>query len=120
MELVIDNLRLAELVAIVRQNESFFDSFVLFLVQNGYADIHAFINEPDDRKALAVIEGYFQHAEKAVLYDEFVFSSLKMSSCCRRKYNRDMNNDLGIREDANASCNNKERGRFQGHPKIES
>src|ERR1035437_4487407 len=69
MDLVIDNLRLAELVAIVRQNESFFDAFVQFLVQHGYNDIHAFINESDEKKALAVIESYFKHAEKANLYD---------------------------------------------------
>jgi len=69
MDLVIDNLRLAELVAIVRQNESFFDSFVQFLVEHGYTDIHAFINEPEDNKALAVIESYLQYADKAILYD---------------------------------------------------
>jgi hypothetical protein len=43
MDLVIDNLRLAELVAIVRQNEAFFVAFVQFLNQRGYQDIHAFI-----------------------------------------------------------------------------
>lgn len=69
MDLVIDNLRLAELVAIVRQNESFFDAFVEFLGRHGYQDIHSFINETDDGKALAVIEGYLQHADKARLYD---------------------------------------------------
>lgn len=69
MDLVIDNLRLAELVAIVRQNEAFFVAFVQFLNQHGYKDIHAFINELDDKKALTVIEGYLQHADKAHLYD---------------------------------------------------
>jgi hypothetical protein len=69
MDLVIDNLRLAELIAIVRQNELFFDAFVQFLVQHGYADIHSFINEPDEKKAVAVIEAYLRHAEEANLYD---------------------------------------------------
>lgn len=69
MDLVIDNLRLAELVAIVRQNEAFFVAFVQFLNQRGYQDIHAFINEPDDKKALAVIEDYLQHTDKVHLYD---------------------------------------------------
>ena len=69
MELVIDNLRLAELIAIVRQNELFFDAFVQFLVHHGYTDVHAFINDPDEKKAVAVIEAYLQHAEEANLYD---------------------------------------------------
>jgi len=69
MELVIDNLRLAELIAIVRQNELFFDAFVQFLVHHGYTDVHALINDPDEKKAVAVIEAYLQHAEEANLYD---------------------------------------------------
>jgi len=69
MDLVIDNLRLAELVAIVRQNELFFDAFVHFLANQGYPDVYAFVKEPDDRKALVVIENYLKHAEKAQLYD---------------------------------------------------
>lgn len=69
MDFVIDNLRLAELVAIVRQNEAFFDAFVKFLSQRGYPDVHSFVNEPDDNKAISVIESYFSHADKEQLYD---------------------------------------------------
>ena len=69
MDFVIDNLRLAELVAIVRQNESFFDAFVLFLAERGYQDVHAFINEPEDKKALSLIEDYLRHTNEAFLYD---------------------------------------------------
>jgi hypothetical protein len=69
MDFVIDNLRLAELVAIVRQNEAFFDAFVQFLTQHGYPSVHAFINEPDDEKAIGAIEGYLAHTDTAHLYD---------------------------------------------------
>ena len=69
MDFVIDNLRLAELVAIVRQNEAFFDAFVEFLAQRGYSNIHAFINEPNDEKAVTVIAAYLAHTVNAHLYD---------------------------------------------------
>ena len=69
MDFVIDNLRLAELVAIVRQNEAFFDAFVEFLAERGYPDVHAFVNEPDDSRAIAVIESYFSHTNTEQLFD---------------------------------------------------
>lgn len=69
MDFVIDNLRLAELVAIVRQNEAFYDAFILFLRQQGYSSVHEFVNELDDQKALAVLEGYLTRASDANLYD---------------------------------------------------
>jgi hypothetical protein len=69
MDFVIDNLRLAELVAIVRQNEAFYDAFVHFLTDQGYPSIHAFINEAEDQKAVSAITAYLSHTEKAHLYD---------------------------------------------------
>ena len=69
MDFVIDNLRLAELVAIVRQNEAFFDAFVEFLAERGYRDVHAFVNEPDDSRAISVIESYFSHTNTEQLFD---------------------------------------------------
>jgi hypothetical protein len=68
-DFVIDNLRLAELVAIVRQNESFFDAFVEFLAANGYKDVHAFIHEADEGKALGLIESYLGSTGSPPLYD---------------------------------------------------
>jgi hypothetical protein len=69
MPLVTDNLRLAELVAIVRQNQAFFDSFTNFLGEHGYPTIKDFIEEHDDNRAIATIESYLLTAHDEVLYD---------------------------------------------------
>ena len=69
MEFVIDNLRLKDLVAIVRQNQQFYEEFVSFLSKNNYPNVHAFINESDPAKAKSVLEQYLQKQSKEKLYD---------------------------------------------------
>ena len=59
MAFVIENLRLRELVAIVRQNQKFYDDFCVYLKEQGYQEVHNFINEPSDAKATKVIKNYF-------------------------------------------------------------
>jgi hypothetical protein len=69
MSYVRENLRLFELVAIVRQNKPFFDDFLEYLREQGYPDVHSFIREAEDTRATAVMEGYLKRDSGAVLYD---------------------------------------------------
>ena len=69
MSFVIENLRLRELVAIVRQNQKFYDDFCVYLKQHGYQDVHDFINEPSDAKATKVIKNYFVRQSEVQLLD---------------------------------------------------
>ena len=69
MPLVTDNLRLAQLVAIVRQNQALFESFVAFLQAQGYPTVKSFIEEQDDVRAVATIEQFLMTAHEQVLYD---------------------------------------------------
>lgn len=48
---VLENLRLRDLVAIVRQNQAFHDEFVRFLSGHGHRDVHAFVKEAEDANA---------------------------------------------------------------------
>src|SRR3954470_19753106 len=66
---IIENLRLRELVAIVNANRAFFEEFEGFLAAHGYADVRAFVFEPDDAKSVATIERYLQQPPGALLYD---------------------------------------------------
>jgi hypothetical protein len=69
MTFVIENLRLRDLVAIVKQNQAFYTEFLEFLKGKGYKDIHAFMNEKGDAKAIAVLEDYLSSHSTAKLYD---------------------------------------------------
>ena len=69
MDFVLHNLRLAELVVIVQENKSFYDDFVAFLNEHGYASVLTFVRETSDAKAAATIESYLRHPGEAKLYD---------------------------------------------------
>ncbi len=69
MDFVLYNLRLKELVAIVKENRMFFDEFVGFLHTHGYSSILEFIQEGSDEKAIATIAAYLASPTKANLYD---------------------------------------------------
>ncbi len=69
MDFVLYNLRLKELVAIVRENEQFYRDFVGFLNAEGYKSILEFIQEPSDEKAAQTIAKYLSRASEAKLYD---------------------------------------------------
>jgi hypothetical protein len=69
MGYVIENLRLKELIAIVRMNQAFYNEFVAFLDSNGYPTVHAFIDEKNNSKALSLLEEYLKSTITADLYD---------------------------------------------------
>lgn len=69
MDFVLHNLRLRELVAIVQENRRFYDDFVGFLEQEGYASILEFIQEPSDARASQTISCYLSRQSDAILYD---------------------------------------------------
>lgn len=69
MDLVLYNLRLAELVAIVRENKAFYDDFVDFLREQKYESVLAFVQERSDEKAAEVIERYLKRHSDVRLYD---------------------------------------------------
>jgi hypothetical protein len=69
MSFIIENLRLQDLVAIVKQNQAFYDEFLDYLGKKGYSDIHSFIYEKDDKKAVVVLEEYLASSCEAKLYD---------------------------------------------------
>ena len=57
--LVIENIRMKELVIVVNQNQGFFDEFLLFLKKRGYASVHKFIIEPSADVAASILKDYF-------------------------------------------------------------
>jgi hypothetical protein len=69
MRFVVENLRLRELVKIVRQNRLFFQDFCEFLKGNGYKDVKAFVAEKSDRKALTVLLEYLRRGSDVALLD---------------------------------------------------
>jgi len=66
---VVENLRLRELVAIVKQNQKFYEDFCLFLEERGYSNLHAFINERSDEKAAKVLGDYLARQSSVQLLD---------------------------------------------------
>jgi len=69
MDFVLYNLRLKELVAIVRENERFYQDFVEFLKEAGYGSVLEFVQEPSDEKAAETIVTYLSRANEVKLYD---------------------------------------------------
>lgn len=68
-ELVIENLRLKELILVVNKNRPFFDEFVEFVKHHGYENVLAFISEPNENKMEAVLNDYFVTEFANCLYD---------------------------------------------------
>lgn len=68
-DLVVENLRLKELILVVNKNKPFFDEFLGFLKGNGYDDIHAFIAETDEEKLTKVVDSYFGTSFENTLFD---------------------------------------------------
>ncbi len=69
MKLILDNLRLRELVSLIHANRPFFDEFLRFLHSEGYATVHEFVHERDDSKAHKVIAAYLTGKGHAKLLD---------------------------------------------------
>lgn len=69
MDFVLHNLRLKELVAIVQENKRFYEDFVTFLQEEGYASILDFIREPSDERSAQTISRYLTRPGNVKLYD---------------------------------------------------
>ncbi len=69
MDFILYNLRLKELVAIVRENELFYADFVAFLEEAGYESVLQFIQEKSDERAAEVITKYLLRTGEVKLYD---------------------------------------------------
>ncbi len=69
MNLVLHNLRLRELVAIVRENRRFYHDFVSFLESQGYYSVLDFVQEESDERAARTIDRYLNRQSAEVLYD---------------------------------------------------
>jgi hypothetical protein len=68
-DLVIDNIRLKELLLVVGKNRPFFDEFVLFLRSHGYKNIHAFVQDTSEDTRAEVLNAYFLRTFTTCLYD---------------------------------------------------
>lgn len=68
-ELVIENLRLKELILVVNKNKPFFDEFIEFVKRYGYQNVLNFVSEPDETTMNKVLNDYFAHDFKKCLYD---------------------------------------------------
>ncbi|MEJ1369942.1 MAG: hypothetical protein RPU35_17390 [Candidatus Sedimenticola sp. (ex Thyasira tokunagai)] len=68
-ELVVENLRLKELILVVNKNKPFFDEFVGFLNSNGYSDIHSFVSETDEEIITNLVNLYFDTPFDNTLFD---------------------------------------------------
>ncbi|EHS0311843.1 hypothetical protein KUP43_004587 [Salmonella enterica] len=68
-DLVIENIRLKELMLVVNKNKPFFDEFKTFLFINGYDSVYSFINDQDEIRIKKVILNYFNSTFNNFLYD---------------------------------------------------
>lgn len=68
-DLVIENLRLKELILVVNKNKPFFDEFVRFIKAHGYTDVQQFVSETDDARMAGVLNSYFSTPFTTSLYD---------------------------------------------------
>lgn len=68
-DLVIENLRLKELILVVNKNKPFFDEFVEFVKKHGYANVLQFVSETDQTRMDKVLTAYFDTDYKNCLYD---------------------------------------------------
>lgn len=68
-DLVIENLRLKELILVVNKNRPFFEEFVEFVKRHGYENVLAFVSESEEAKMEAVLNDYFSNEFKNCLYD---------------------------------------------------
>ena len=69
MDFVLHNLRLGELIAIVRENRRFYQDFVGFLEHEGYSSVLDFVQEQSDELAAGTIDRYLNRQSDVKLYD---------------------------------------------------
>lgn len=69
MEYAIDNVRLKELIFVVRSNRPYFDEFTVALGNLGYQSLHQLINEPDNGAGENALAALLVRASSTQLYD---------------------------------------------------
>lgn len=69
MAFIIENIRLRELVTLVRANRAFFDEFMEFLKEQGFATVLGFVQETSDERAFKTILSFLRRNPDAVLLD---------------------------------------------------
>jgi hypothetical protein len=67
LDFVLSNLRLADLVAIVKTNKGFYDDFVVYLREQGYRTTQEFVNEPSDERGTRIIAGFLERTSRVEL-----------------------------------------------------
>ncbi|VAK42459.1 hypothetical protein [Enterobacter hormaechei] len=67
--LVVENIRLKELMLVVNKNKPFFEEFKEFISFHGYPSIYHFINDPEEIRIKNVILIYFNTNFRNCLYD---------------------------------------------------
>ncbi|MDB4421045.1 hypothetical protein N9271_01850 [Pseudomonadales bacterium] len=67
--LVVENLRLKELLVVVELNKPFFEEFLAFIEGHGYANIRALIAESDEAQLEKVLNAYFSSDFENTLFD---------------------------------------------------
>ncbi|MDF3124680.1 hypothetical protein [Rheinheimera sp. 1928-s] len=67
--LVVENLRLKELILVVNKNRAFFDEFVRFIQSYGYPHIHNFVTDIDQQRVQFVLRSYFSTPFATTLFD---------------------------------------------------
>lgn len=68
-ELVVENLRLKELLVVVNLNKPFFEEFLGFINEQGYKNIRALIAETNQRQLEKVLNEYFSYNFENSLFD---------------------------------------------------
>ena len=67
--LVVENLRLKELLIVVELNKPFYEEFLTFIKLNGYENIRSLIEETDVLQLEKVLNSYFSSDFKNTLFD---------------------------------------------------
>ena len=57
------------MVAVVQENRRFYDDFVLFLKDDGYDSVQAFVREESNERAVSTIAKYMQRESDVKLFD---------------------------------------------------
>jgi len=68
-KLVVENLRLKELILVVNKNKAFYDEFLTFISRYGYSDIRSFVSEEDEEKVSKIVTDYFVEDFENNLFD---------------------------------------------------
>ena len=68
-DLVVENLRLKELILVVSKNRAFYNEFLTFISRYGYADICSFVSEADEEKFERIVAYYFDTDFENNLFD---------------------------------------------------